>query len=543
MKSLLKHPLFITFVIYVSYILIVFPFGQFAVNDDWVFKLQVMAFNKGIWGIHASIDPSFILHALLGVLWAKVFGVTFVSLRILIMVQSFLVLFGVYKIFLLYKKYNPTILFFLLLVLANPLFLVSSFTFMTEISFLLFTIWSIYFILRYQQSGSLWDVLFAGLLTGGSILIRQSGVVLFIAFALTKKFKKSTFLYLLLIVGFIAVWILWPRFDVSGQMENGLLDTFSKVVRSEQLIGRLKLFLFSFSYIGFFILPFSLTRKKRALPFFIAVPLAIYIFSIDIFATGNIFYLEGLYIKTVYSVNFSLFDNLITKFFVAYLNSYSLIVFVLWLGKNINKLTFEKFLLLSFLGHVSIIFLGNDFYERYLFVATILLIVIIGIATDKVKFSKVAIVGFVILFTITGILQKDYYSQTKLRWSQATKIHKLTNLTNQIYVDGTYRKYARALKMNDFTGVRSAKAGGHEYMCFVQKYTLDTNSKILKITQGADEFFKQYIKNPRVFGSRKPQGFPKVKNNLDKLIFNDEYFSPLYNLVGKQAFVGSWCNE
>ena len=41
----------------------------------------------------------------------------------------------------------------------------------------------------------------------------------------------------------------------------------------------------------------------------------------------------------------------------------------------------------------------------------------------------------------------------------------------------------------------------------------------------------------------KKEGFPKVKKHLDNLIYNQEYFSFLFNFVGKRAFVASWCNE
>jgi len=37
------------------------------------------------------------------------------------------------------------------------------------------------------------------------------------------------------------------------------------------------------------------------------------------------------------------------------------------------------------------------------------------------------------------------------------------------------------------------------------------------------------------------KSIPRVKNNLNLLVYNQHYFSFLYDLVGKEAYVGSWC--
>jgi len=41
----------------------------------------------------------------------------------------------------------------------------------------------------------------------------------------------------------------------------------------------------------------------------------------------------------------------------------------------------------------------------------------------------------------------------------------------------------------------------------------------------------------------KPQGLLSAKKHLDELIYKDEYFSILYSIIGKRAFVGSWCDR
>ena len=56
-----------------------------------------------------------------------------------------------------------------------------------------------------------------------------------------------------------------------------------------------------------------------------------------------------------------------------------------------------------------------------------------------------------------------------------------------------------------------------------------------------DKQSQRAIENPRVYGSKKNYSLPSPKKHLDELKYNDEYFSPIYNIVGKKAYVGSWC--
>jgi hypothetical protein len=98
----------------------------------------------------------------------------------------------------------------------------------------------------------------------------------------------------------------------------------------------------------------------------------------------------------------------------------------------------------------------------------------------------------------------------------------------------------KAVKDNNFSGYNESPTG--DYKCYIYDYTLDTDSKFLQFTQGLNEKIENKIlENPGIYGGRKPQGQPKIKNNLDKLELNERYLSLPYKLVGKNAYVGSFC--
>jgi hypothetical protein len=146
----------------------------------------------------------------------------------------------------------------------------------------------------------------------------------------------------------------------------------------------------------------------------------------------------------------------------------------------------------------------------------------------------------ILFIFISFSLQEDFFLKTRLGWQQAKMLSEKYHLQTNIYLLGPYEKYQKAVKDDDFSGYNDSPTG--DYQCYVYDYTLDTNSKILNYGENINhQLSSKLIKNPEIYHGRKPQNQPKIKNNLDKLEINQEYISPLYNIVGKKAFVGSFC--
>ena len=525
MFTKLKHPLVITLVLFTFAYILVFPVGNFSINDDWLFMRQVLAFSTGLPKINALIDPTFILQGLAGLAWSKLFGVSFFSLRLLTFFVTLAFLCGVYKIGKFLELNSQTLTVVLLALAFNPLIFTSSMSFMTENYFLCLYAFSLYFYLK--------DKSYAGtLFTGLSILVRQVGVVTFIAFVLTSVLrkqvnKKKLILNFLVFVPFLVISVLWPRY------ENPTLFLLTNIKAYSLLL------LVSLAYLAFFMSPvlvlvqFSLTRRYKILAMFVIGILTAILYKYDVFPLGNVLYVEGLYVKSNFKPNFSLFDNPVFKLLLAGFISTCVIRLALFLKTEGKKLVNSKsklFLFLTALGMLGTLLVATDFYDRYLLSALVSLV--FWVVACKPHFVKTkistAVLGFFIVFTF--FLQYEYIQQTKLRWSIAQKLKEQTGYNTQISVDNVFAKYMNVTELGDFTGLQKTMPV-EDYLCYVQKYTSD------------DDSFLSKLNNPKIYGSKALTNIPKIKNHLNELMYNQEYFSPVFNLVGKHAFVGAWCNS
>lgn len=587
------QPIVVVLFLYLVLVFLVNPFYEFSVNDDWLYKINVDSFLRGDFKITSLLDASSVLHILIGYFWALLFGSSFVSLRLLTILQTLLILVGVNSVIKLFTKSINKIYIVLLLTLANPILFTSSLSFMSEISFLLFTIWSVYFFLRSEEEkGRTYLFLSIGsILAGLSILIRQIGIILYIAYfisvialyirniksnKLDSHYIKKLLLSISIMSLFIFIWTLWPRYEFNAQSINqtGFADLLSKLIQPNQIPKRARNILFIPIYLGYFLSPvafsflsnvglwkkvqsFFLQSKKRKMytdifTLFAMVTILMifsyFVFKKDVFPIGTVFYVEGFYIKSNFRNNFSLFDNVLYKAFVSLLISFSTTYLVVLSYKHLinvrNKIKYSfnnLFMLFVMLGLLSSSFLGNDFYERYLLPFFIIFIIIVISSFDVINLNKGFFILLFLILSHMTIIQRDFNMHTNLRWLQGKRMMVDTGYVSGLYVDGVFSKYSYAISNDDYTGRYGYTSRGTTYRCFVSKYTLDTDSKVLNFLQGFDNFLQKYTKNPKIFDSKKIHGLSRPKNNLDNLMYNSEYSSLLYNLVGKKAYVGSWC--
>jgi len=525
---------------------------NFPVNDDWIFFRQVEAFTQGNYTISAILDPSFIAQGLSGQLWSKLFGLSFVSLRFLTLAMLLLAMWGVYNLLKDFNASKLVIVVTLLTIGLNPLIINSALSFMTEIYFLTPFIWALYFFNKWISQNNSKFLLYGSLFTGISILVRQVGVVLVIAVVLLFAYKYIRTKVMLsrneiaafaipLIISVIVVAI-WPR-----HLDGGSVGGFTNITSI-----RLFDMVYSLPYFGFFLAPLlafnvSLTKKTKLAIFLLSIPIAVALYKVDIFAPGSVFYVEGFHIKSNFRANFSLFDNVFFKIFLAYFVAFFTLLFIESLRRAFKSMISQdqSFLfLLTFLGMFGVLLFGNDYYDRYLLPAIIAMIFLVVrfLPSAKMQIPKLAIGSIFLIGLMSVILQIDYMQKTSLMWDQAIKLQEETGLVNGILVDDVYAKYSNAKKQNDYTGLINTMPSSSERFCFVQKYTLDTESRVLGVSQGTDDLLNNSFDNPKIYESNKKKGIPKIKSHLDELKYNQEYFSPLYNLVGKKAYVGSWCN-
>lgn len=557
-NRLFRHPLFITCALLLLAIFFVDYRGDFAVNDDWIFVRQIEAFFKEGWKISFIIDPAFIAQGLFGYGWAMLFGVGFVKMRILTLLLTFVLVAVVYKILNFLGTKSKLQFAVLMLVAFNPLLFTSAFSFMTEIYFLLFYMLGILYYLRHFKNEDSLSLFLGSVFTCLAILVRQVGIVPFIAYLVVAFYTKRLNLKRLIVALapiIFSFWAfsVWPRY--LGESVTGSFEALaSHIIDLSDIWERLYRMLLSLPYFAFFVLPLFFLNKKESLrsrPLWVkilAIIAFVYIaealFGFDIFPVGGVFYVEGLHAKSNYRAYFNIFDNVVFKYILSTLISLGIVRFFL-LFKKRNKLDpTSVFLLLNVLGSFAILMFGDDYYDRYLLPSGIsFLLLLVYYFKDRIDFETRFQWGVLVLIVVMAVLhQHEYFSHTRLRWKQAIYLQHDTGYVNSIFVDGTYGKYFAAKKVKDYTGGVSGDLPG-EYKCYVLKYTLDTDMPLFGAATWIDQITKRYIGNPEIYNAKRNRKIPSIKKRLDELSYNEEYFSPIFNFIGKRAYVGSWCDE
>ncbi|GIW69413.1 MAG: hypothetical protein KatS3mg101_0160 [Patescibacteria group bacterium] len=224
-------------------------FGNYPVNDDWVFFWQVKAFSEGIFKLNAELDPSFVVQGVLGLFWSKIFGLSYISLQILTFLLSLGTAFFVYHIIRIQGSKKAIAILGALTLFFNPLFFASSFTFMTDNYLLFFLSAASYFFIRYLKMDSYKDLFVSSLFGFLAAMTRQNGALIFVpmivlGFTAPKdKIKKILVPTIFLVISIFGSFV-WPRFGVN-----------KRFVEIEDFTVRLSTLLYAPQYLVIFLSP------------------------------------------------------------------------------------------------------------------------------------------------------------------------------------------------------------------------------------------------------------------------------------------------
>jgi 4-amino-4-deoxy-L-arabinose transferase-like glycosyltransferase len=181
-------PVVFILTLWVMIVVLVDPSGKFMVNDDWSYVKSLEGLRQGRltatgWGPEgAPGGPSLIVHLLWGWLFSSLFGHSTTSLRMSVLAMGGL---GTLSLFVLLRSLKTPLwlaLISTLTLMLNPLFLSQSFSFMTDVTFTGLAASALLALHLGMAKGRL-DWLCVGLLlSAASILTRQIGIVLPLAF-------------------------------------------------------------------------------------------------------------------------------------------------------------------------------------------------------------------------------------------------------------------------------------------------------------------------------------------------------------------------
>ena len=508
------------------------------------------------------IDASFILQGFLGLGWVSIFGHSFTSLRVLTIIFGIIFLIGFYKILLELRVKPNVILLAFFCLLIEPFILTSSLSFMTEIYFLTFMIWSIYFFIKFLDNESKnyfskFYFLTAILIGSLSILIRQFGIVLLIGYLLTLiykfKFTKNTFKYsfltILFFVSTIYINLRFPQYSgIYDSKEEKMLQLFADF---NDIAEKLQYYPKYLVYLIFTISPFLVnfkTNLKRNFLILLNLPLTYLIYSIDIFDLKNVFHLECFYCESNFYHVPSLFDNIFFKLGISFFISYLIIntIVTIYEKKVFRKIKIDNknfILIILSLGMLFITLAVSSFYDRYFVNLNVLLIILLARNLNEILIlNRFSILTFVFSYLIIFLLNMDFHNSMYYKWNQALNIYEKTDkkLKAQIFVVGTFSRYMNALEKPPEDLVRPVKFGIQK--CYVLRHIQNSNNNLIKFLE-SKYFNNKYISNPTFSNKTNINEIPKTSDNLYKVIKIDEYYSPIYNLLGQRTYIISFCNN
>ncbi len=417
------------------------PIGEFALNDDWVHSEIIKHWvNTGEFRMNPFAGPTFYVPILIGVGISKIFTFSFSALRISTLVLSLATLLLTYQLIAEITKKQKLALFAALIIWLNPIFYNLSFTFMTDIPGLFFIVLSVYLYYRgFVSKKAIW-LLFAGLVVVLGTYTRQTNIVAMIAagiYSLTQlkniKFKNLLWSYgIPAILGCLIYWFLW---------KNGFLpDTFTLHEipgLKKTLINGLWWLWYSFVYIGFFVLPFSISwgiknlnkikDKLLLATTLIPIIIAILIRQIKLLQfpyVANIINLNGL--GPMQGVLRGEFTSLIPSKILGIITIISA-ASAGWLIYMILRNKTEKKQELNFVYLFGILFLIPILlfvsFDRYFLPIFFVISILLVAKLQEKEISKIAIGTCLLIFAIFSISQTSFYMNwNKTRWNMAENI-------------------------------------------------------------------------------------------------------------------------
>ena len=159
------------------------PSGEFPLNDDWAYNKSLLTFFDTCelkfvsWSAMTLVSQLF-----LGSVFCKIFGFSFLMLRILSATIGLMGILFSYKTLRLLNIPVQTSFFISILLLSNPLFFSLSNSFMTDIYFYSFSVISFFFIVKCLNDGKLIWLILVTLFIITATMVRQIGVLITIPF-------------------------------------------------------------------------------------------------------------------------------------------------------------------------------------------------------------------------------------------------------------------------------------------------------------------------------------------------------------------------
>jgi len=502
------------FILYILSVLIISPWGNYAIGDDLYYLFQIKSFQNGDFTKNSYIDTSIILQIFIGYGWSFLFGANFLSLRILTILFTLIFIFVLVKILKFLKFSNNLIIVTSLLLIFNPKIMFASLSFNSEIYFLTFLFSSFYFLLKFNEATKLKYLLYFSIIAGFSVWIRQLGFLML----------------------FPALFVFYLNYKNLSKI------SLPKILWKE--IPYVSLILSPFV---FFLLK-NTNKISKILITILSLILAIFVYQENIFSIGNVLYLEGLYARGYPILREHLINNLVIKLILAF--SFSL-VFILALNytfRNISNFKSNKTVLLILFTcfvYLSSIFLAGVLYDRYFIYFELFFLIffvsILNILKINLDRTTLFITSWYVIFSIFYSI--DFHQDLKIKWKFANEISSERSVKlDEIFIQETFLKYAYIEKIKDYSGMYKIKPDYPEYKCYVSNDIVQNKNIFGTLFFLSSKAINKMnlLENKGIFEYGYNAG--QLKQCKDcKILKEQGYFSPLYEVLGISKFVKAYC--
>ncbi|MBC7865122.1 MAG: glycosyltransferase family 39 protein [Bacteroidia bacterium] len=449
-------------------ILIINPIGEFPINDDWSYSKNVFELCvKHKFYVDEWPAMTLISQTLYGSAFVKVFGFSFTVLRTSTLLLAFFSTQVLYRI--LKKKCGEPLYAFLLTAAFcfSQIFCTLSFTFMTDIFFLSFVIFSLHQLILYLDNKKTKHYILFIFFSFIAVLNRQHGLLLPLLIILPLlwknklSLKKIALAALPFIVCFLAHYtygFLLRKFQIPNGIQgmDRLVDTIKNPDYTLLYLRAGDLF----TGTGWILIPCSLlllrrtfgAHTKNILLFLIAavVCLCICWSDLKIYPWGNVWSAYGIGPKILkdYWANifprFNFPDWIKWTIRISSLISIAIIITNSFKNKskffedpNINRgffLSAHLFLLV----YLFFSMLNPAYLDRYILPPALFFLIVSTPSSEMLKgSSRFTFTFFVAGLCILGVLQvKDFMNWNRIRWQALADLNKKG--VNEHFIDGGF---------------------------------------------------------------------------------------------------------
>ncbi len=247
---------------------LVSPRGDFPLNDDWVYAKEAQhLLSEGRYAGHPFAAANAAAQTFWGAAFCAPFGFSFTALRLSTLTAAFLAAWATARCIREMGASRGWAMLGGATLLANPLFLNLSYTFMTDVPFIAASALSGLFYLRALRRDTVRDVLLGSLFAALAFWVRQFGVVMSAAFAAAVLWRLASHgprVRLSRVLAFVLPWIacggalLLQR--LAGTPSYPWTVLWAGVPAFIRAILAFRFAFVALAYFGLFLLPLTLPR-------------------------------------------------------------------------------------------------------------------------------------------------------------------------------------------------------------------------------------------------------------------------------------------